>query len=49
MVWVLLGGLVGVDLHGLVLLVACFLVDFGGEDRVRGGVDGEEGIGCKVD
>ena len=30
------GGLVVVDLHGLVGLVALFWVDFGGEDRVRG-------------
>ena len=48
MVWVVLGGLVVVDLHGLVVLVAWFLVDFGGEDRVRGGIDGEGGAGCRV-
>ena len=24
------------------------LVDFGGEDRVRGGIDGKGGAGCRV-
>ena len=48
MVWVGFGGLVVVDLQDLVVLVACFLLDFGGEDRVRGGIDGEGGAGCKV-
>ena len=24
-------------------------VDFGGEDWVRGGIDGEGGVGCRVD
>ena len=43
------GGLVVVDVHGLVGLVACFLVKNGGEDRVRGGVDGEASVGCRVD
>ena len=48
MVWVGYGGLVVVDLHGLVGLVAWFLVVFGGEDRVRGGIDGKGGAGCRV-
>ena len=49
MVWVVFGGLVVVDLQDLVVLVARFLLDFGGEDRVRGGKDEEGGAGCKVD
>ena len=49
MVWVGYGGLVDVDLHDLVVLVAWFWVDLGGEDRVRGGIDGEAVVGCRVD
>ena len=50
MVWVGCGGLVDVDLHDLVvLLVAWFWVDLGGEDRVRGGIYEEGGVGCRVD
>ena len=49
MLWVGHGGLVVVDVHGLVGLVACFLVKNGDEDRVRGGTDGEASVGCRVD
>ena len=49
MVWVVFGGLVVADLQDLVVLVAwCCVVDFGGKDRVRGGIDGEGSAGCRV-
>ena len=46
MVWDGFGELVVVDLHGLVVLVA---LENWVRVRVRGGVDGEGGVGCRVD
>ena len=43
------GGLLGVELCDLVVLVAIFYFEEFEEDRVTGGIDGEGGVGCKVD
>ena len=47
------GGLLGVELCGVMMLVASLFCKniFGEfkEDRVTGGIDGEGGVGCRVD